>query len=122
MTSPAPLQVTPAGLRELAQRCEDLAAQVAPILPAVSAPGWQASAAAVSTANAGGGKAAAAMRARMMSSARALYTAAHDYEAMDHDSATALAGVPPGGAGFTPLVPRGSGADGGAASGIGTPR
>jgi hypothetical protein len=122
MTSPAPLQVTPASLRELAQRCQALAARVAPMLPAVTASGWQASAAAASTANTGGAKTAAAMQGRMTAASNKLTTAAHDYEAMDNDGAAALAAVSRRAAGFTPLAPRGSGADGGAAAGFGLPR
>ncbi|MEZ0384167.1 type VII secretion target [Mycobacterium sp. pW045] len=122
MTSPASLQVTPASLRELAQRCEALAAQVAPMPPAVTASSWQDSAAAVSTTNAGGSRAATAMRGRMTATSNKLTTAAHDYEAMDNDGAAALAAVTRRPAGLTPLAPRGSGIDDGAAAGFGIPR
>lgn len=57
----------------------------------------------------------------MTASAGKLTKAAHEYEAKDNDGAAALAAVPRGVAGFTPLVPRGSGTDGGAA-GLGMPR
>lgn len=120
MTSPV-LRVTPAGLRELAQRCGALAAGVAPTLPSVRASVWQASAAAAGTVNADGSKAAVAMRGRMTANAGKLTTAAHEYESTDNDGAAALATVPQGGAGITPLVPRGSGVDGGSAGGFGTP-
>ncbi|MCV7386145.1 hypothetical protein H7K14_20240 [Mycolicibacter longobardus] len=116
MTSPV-LQVTPAGLRELAQRCHALAVQVSPTLSPVTASEWQASGAAVSTVNASGAKAAAAIRGRMTASASKLTTAAREYEAMDHDGAAALAAVRPS---FTPLVARSS-TDGGA-GGLGIPR
>ncbi|MEB3033870.1 type VII secretion target [[Mycobacterium] nativiensis] len=119
MTSPA-LRVTPGDLHELAQRCRALAAGIAPTLPAVSASAWQASGAAASSVNAGGSNAAAAMRGRITANAGKLTTAAHEYEAMDNDGAAALAAVPQGGPGITPLVPR-LGADGGA-GGFGVPR
>ncbi|MEB3070377.1 hypothetical protein [[Mycobacterium] vasticus] len=120
MTSPVQ-RVTPVWLRELAQRCETLVGRVAPALPAVTASDWQASGASVNTVNAGGTMAAAAVRGRMTASAGKLTKAAHEYEAKDNDGAAALAAVPRGVAGFTPLVPRGSGTDGGAA-GLGMPR
>lgn len=121
MTSPV-LRVTPASLRELAQRCEALSGQVAPTLPAVSASTWQASGAATSTVSAGTSKAAAALQGRMTASSNKLRTAAHDHEAMDNHGAADLSAVARGGAGFTPLVPRGSGIDAGAAGGFGAPR
>lgn len=121
MTSPL-LRVTAVSLRELAQRCEALANGVAPNLPAASASPWQASGAATSTVNAATSTAATAIRGRMTANSNKLGTAAHDYEAMDNDGATALAAVRRGGAGITPLVPRGSAIDGGAASGFGAPR
>lgn len=62
MTSP--LRVTPVSLRELAQRCAALAEGVAPAPPAVTRCGWQTSSTATSSVNAGGSKAAAAMRGR----------------------------------------------------------
>lgn len=121
MTSPA-LQVTPSSMRELAQRCERRSSQVAPVLPAVSTAAWQASAAAASTVNAGGRKTATAIQHRMPASAGKLTAAARKYQVMDNDGAAALAAVPQGAASITPLSPRGSGADGAAASGFGVPR
>ncbi|MEB3023684.1 type VII secretion target [[Mycobacterium] crassicus] len=121
MTSPG-LRVTPTSLRELAQRCGALADGVTPALPAVSVSAWQTSGAAVSSVNASGSKAAAAMHGRMAASSNKLTTAACEYEAMDNDGAAALAAVPQSGAGITPSAVRGSGADGGAAGGFGIPR
>ncbi|WP_082947023.1 type VII secretion target [Mycolicibacter sinensis] len=121
MTSPG-LRVTPASLRELARRCGTLADGIAPPVPAVSASAWQASGAAAGSINAGSSNASAAMRGRMAASSRRLTIAAHEYEAMDNGGAAALAAVPQGGAGITPMAPRGSGADGGTAGGFGIPR
>lgn len=121
MTSPV-LRVTPANLRQLAQRCVALADGVAPALPAASASAWQASGAAASTTNVVTSTAATAMRGRMTAGSGKLTTAAQEYESMDNNGAAALAAVPNGGAGFTPLVRRASGVDGGAAGGFGTPR
>ncbi|MGV0748266.1 hypothetical protein [Mycolicibacter minnesotensis] len=119
MTAPV-LQVTPTSLRELAQRCQGLSGQVAPPVPAVSAPAWQVSGAAVSSVNAGASKAAAAIRGRMVASSAKLATAAREYEAMDNDGASALAAVAQGKNGHAPSVPC-SGADGGA-GGLSIPR
>ncbi|MEO6795325.1 MAG: hypothetical protein ABI253_12960 [Mycobacterium sp.] len=121
MTTPA-LRVTAVGLRELAQRCEILSGQVAPRLSPVTASTWQTSGAAASTVNAGTSKAATALRGRMATGSNKLGTAAHEYVAMDNHAATALAAVPRGGAGITPVAPCGSGVDGGAAGAFGTPR
>lgn len=57
------------------------------------------------------------MRARMRAGSNRLGTAAREYETMDADGAAALFRV-----GLTPAVPRGSGADGGAAGAFGTAR
>ncbi|MFL0182072.1 MULTISPECIES: type VII secretion target [unclassified Mycobacterium] len=119
MTSPA-LRVTPASLRELAERCTSLSDQVAPALPAAAAPAWQATGTAASTVNTGASTAATAMRGRMTASSGKLTTAAHDYEAMDQAGAATLAAVPQHSRGLPPLVPR-SGVDGGS-GGLGTPR
>lgn len=116
------LRVTPVSLRVLAQRCVTLADGVVPAPPAASASAWQSSGAAASSMNIGTSKTAAALSGRMTASGSKLTTAAQEYEAMDNDGAAALAAVPQGGAGFTPLVRRGSGIDGGAAGGSGTPR
>ncbi|WP_082977582.1 type VII secretion target [Mycolicibacter heraklionensis] len=119
MTAPV-LQVTPASLRKLAQRCQGLSGQVAPPVPAVSTPAWQVSGAAVSSINTGASKAATAMRERMTASSAKLATAAREYEAMDNDGASALAAVAQGGAGTRRSGPH-SGADGGA-GGLSIPR
>ncbi|BBZ22921.1 type VII secretion target [Mycolicibacter hiberniae] len=121
MTSPA-LRVTPVSLRTLAQRCAALSGQVAPALPAASGSAWQSSGAAARTTNVATSMAATALRSRMTASSAKLATAAHEYETMDNNGAAALAAVPQGGGRFTPLVPRGTGVDGGAAGGLGTPR
>ncbi|MGV0626916.1 hypothetical protein [Mycolicibacter minnesotensis] len=118
MTSPA-LQTTPAGLRELAQRCTELASQVAPSLPEVTASAWQATGAATTTVNTGAGKTALSMRGRMTARANKLSSAANQYEAMDHDAAGALAAVPQ--RPEPPALPTKTGADGGA-GGLGIPR
>lgn len=121
MTSPV-LRVTPVSLRNLAQRCAALSGQVAPTMPAASGSAWQSSGAAARAANVVTSTAATALRGRMTASSGKLTTAAHEYEAMDTNGAAALAAVPQGGGNFTPLVPRGTGVDRGAAGGLGTPR
>ncbi|WP_152665352.1 hypothetical protein [Mycobacterium sp. UM_Kg1] len=121
MTSPV-LRVSPLSLRTLAQRCAALPGQVAPPLPAASGSAWQSSGAAASTTRVVTSTAATALSGRMTASSGKLTNAAHEYEAMDDNGAAALAAVPQGGGRFTPLVPRGSGVDCGAAVGLGTPR
>lgn len=121
MSSPV-LQVTPVSLRELAQRCAVLSGQVAPTMPAASASAWQSSGAAASTMKVDTSTAATALSGRMTTSAGKLTKAAQEYEAMDQSGAAALAAVPQGGGNFTPMVPRGSGVDGGAAGGFGAGR
>lgn len=136
MTSPTPLQVTPDGLRAAAQRCEALAATIAPALSAVTASAWQTTGGATSTVNAAMSTTATALKSRMTANAAKLTRAASDYQNQDDHSAEQLTAVGShlpasaggdGGTGtlsasFTPLVPRGLGIDGGAASGPGTPR
>lgn len=139
MTSPTPLQVTPGGLRAAAQRCEALAAAVAPALSAVTVSAWQATGAATSTVNAGMSTTATTLKSRMTANAAKLTRAANDYRNQDDRGAAALTAVGshlPAGSGIdggtgglppamTPLVPRvagGGGVDGGAAGGFGTPR
>jgi len=135
MTAPT-LKVTPEGLRSVAQRCEALAATVAPALPTVTVSAWQTTGAATSTVNTGMSKTGTACKSRMAASGGKLTTAASNYQAQDDHAAQRLtavgshlpaasgtdggaAGLPPG---FTPLVPRSSGGDGGAAGGVRTPR
>ncbi|WP_067972617.1 hypothetical protein [Mycolicibacter icosiumassiliensis] len=121
MTSPV-LRVTPVSLRTLAQRCAALSGQFAPAGPPANASAWQSSAAAASATNVVTSTVAMALGGRMTASGGKLTTAAQEYETMDNDGAAALAAMPQGAVGFTPLVPRGSGIDGGAAGGLETPR
>ncbi|SHP44949.1 type VII secretion target [Mycobacteroides abscessus] len=135
MTSPT-LKVNPDGLRTAAQRCETLAATVAPALPSVTLSAWQTTGAATSTVNAGMSTTGTACKSRMVASAGKLIKAATYYQNQDDHAAQRLTaagshlpvgsgtdggkgGLAPG---FTPLVPRGSGGDGGGAGGFGTPR
>ncbi|WP_082134157.1 type VII secretion target [Mycolicibacter heraklionensis] len=113
MTSPV-LRVTPVSLRDLAQRCAALSGQVAPALPAASASAWQSSGAATSCVNTGASSVGTASRSRMTASSNKLSIAAQQYETMDHNGAATLAAVPQHAGGLPTLVPRNSGADGGA--------
>ena len=135
MTAPT-LRVTPDGLSALAQRCQALAAAVAPALPAVTAEAWQSTGAATGSVNAGMSSIGTVCKSRMTANASKLTRAVHDWENQESHAAqrlTAVAshlpagtggdggaagGLPPG---ITPLVPRGSGGDGGSA-GLGTGR
>lgn len=135
MTSPT-LKVTPEGLRTAAQRCEALAATVAPALSTVTISGWQSTGAATSAVNAGMNTIATACKSRMTANGAKLTKAASIYENQEGHAAQRLTAVgshlpagsggdgsagdlPPG---FTPLAPRGSGIDGGAAGGFGIGR
>ncbi|OBH16331.1 hypothetical protein EHH44_12000 [Mycolicibacter terrae] len=135
MTSPT-LKVTPEGLRSAAQRCEALAGAVAPALPTVTISGWQSTGAATSAVNAGMSTIGTACKSRMTANGGKLTKAAGEYQNQDDHAARRLTavgshpaagsggdgragGLPPG---FTPLAPRGSGIDGGAAGGYGIGR
>ncbi|CQD02131.1 MULTISPECIES: type VII secretion target [Mycobacterium] len=133
MTSPV-LRVTPASLREFAQRCEALSGQVAPALPAETISAWQSTGAAASTVNAGMRTVGTACKSRMTANGSKLIKAASAYQNQDDHSAQRLTAVgshlpagsgTDGGAGglpsgIPPLVPRSSGGDGGSAGlGIG---
>lgn len=128
MTSPT-LQVTPDGLRTVAQRCEALAATVSPALPTVALSTWQSTGAATSAVNAGMSTIGTACKSRMTANGSKLSKAASAYQNQDDQGAqrlTAVAshlsagpggdggasGLPPG---ITPLAPRAAGGDGGAA-------
>lgn len=135
MTSPT-LKVTPEGLRAAAQRCEALAATVAPALPTVTISGWQSTGAATSAVSAGMSTVGTACKSRMTANGSKLTKAASAYQNQDDQGAQRLTavgshlpadsdgdggagGLPPG---FTSLVPRAAGVDGGAAGGSGMSR
>jgi hypothetical protein len=92
VTTPG-LRVVPDGLRALAQRCEQLAGQVAVTPPTMTAPSWQSSGAAATAVSAGAGRVGKVLASRMQATAAKLTVAANDFEAMDDGGAAALAAV-----------------------------
>ena len=92
MTTPG-LRVGPDGLRALAQRCEELASEVAVTLPTRTALSWQSSEVAATAVSAGTGRVGKILASRMQATASKLTGAANDFEAMDDGGAAALAAV-----------------------------